>query len=332
LNELRFEADSSSVGWALSPADGPFGSARANYSYISAPGAVICDGIVISSRSTVPLTLKVYASDGFTTADGLFDLAPAASLASGAATWISFGQPLEGAVTVGDDWIDTDQASDGASSVEVSLPPGGSQTVPFRWVIPADVSPGDHAAGIVTSIANEGGFGSVEVDRRLALRAYFTLGGEFSPEIVISDLRVSAQGSSNPFKSGQLTLSYNLVNSGNARLVPTERIEVSGPGGVGRREVGRQTLPEVLPGSHLERHLTIKGVAPLFRTRIDVQVDALVVAVGAEGAATAAQQTVTVWTVPWSWLGIVVLAVLGAVGATFWLRRRHNPTGTGTES
>jgi hypothetical protein len=292
------------VGWALAPANGPLGNNRANYTYMTAAGSVIEDAIVIESRSSAALRLKVYAADGYTTPDGLLDLKPAAEEPKDAGAWVSF---------------------DGASSVEIDLAPSTSVTVPLRWEIPTGAVPGDYAGGIVTSLVEEAGAATVQVDRRLALRAYLNLSGKLTPGLTVSDLRVKAQGGS-PFASGRLRVAYTLTNSGNARLVPTEQIAVSGPFGLGGREGGEdQVLPELLPGSYLSREVTVAGVFPLFRTKTEVTVSGLAVGLGAEGVTAQASRESTIWTVPWLWLGLFVLAVAAAVAVG--LRRRFDRGG-----
>ncbi|MDR2254341.1 MAG: DUF916 domain-containing protein [Bifidobacteriaceae bacterium] len=315
-------APGGAVGWALAPADGDYGGHRPNYSYnMSAPGEVV-DGIVLESRADTTLTLKVYAADGYTTADGLLDLRTAAETPEDAGGWIVFGAPdASGASGVLDE--SGESASPGESSaggaaaldmaaVLVELPPGGSVTVPFAVRTPADATPGDHAAGIVTSLVEESGAAAVQVDRRLALRMYINVAGELTPRLTVGDLRIKAETSANPFASGRVKVSYTLTNTGNARVVPTEVVRVTGPAGIVYSAGEATVLPEVLPGSHLAREVTVLGVFALFTTTVEVEVNGLAVGVGAEGAAAAAQGTATVWMTPW--LALAVLAVL-AVGA-----------------
>ncbi|MDR1186455.1 MAG: hypothetical protein LBK95_03185, partial [Bifidobacteriaceae bacterium] len=297
---------------------GPLGDNRPHYNYLTAPGTSIEDGIVIESRSAESLRLRVYAADAHTTPDGLLDLAPAAEPTRDAGAWVAFGQPF----------VPGGEASGVAASesaVELTLDPGTSVTVPLVWNIPADAGPGDHAAGIVTSLVEDRAAASVQVDRRLALRAYLALGGDIAPGLTISDLRVRAAGSANPFTSGRLTVAYTLSNTGSARLVPTERIAVRGPFGWGGRDgADGAVLPEILPGSHLSREVTVAGVFPLVRTTTEVMVDAVAVGLGAEGATASGRGGSTIWTVPWLWLG--VLAVLSG-GAVAWPRVRAKRAG-----
>ncbi|MDR3359877.1 MAG: hypothetical protein LBO20_04365 [Bifidobacteriaceae bacterium] len=339
-------AGAGSVGWALAPADGDFGANRANYTYAVAAGTTFADGIVIESRSDAALRLKVYAADGYTTPDGLMDLRAAAEAPEDAGAWVKFGAQVAGRVAApeagaslggvtdsGDGGAGAGQAgggetaadaaeSAGQPSIEVSLEPGGAVTVPFTVAVPADARPGDHAAGIVTSVLDSPGSASVQVDRRLALRAHINVAGELASDLTISALRVKAHPSANPFASGDLTVSYILTNTGNVRLVPTEEISAVGPGGSGRSEGDPQTLPEVLPGSHLSREVTVRGVFPLFRTTVDVEVGGLAVGLGGEGQAASDRAHLTIWTVPWVWLGLVLILAGAGFGVPWWRGRR----------
>ncbi|MDR0504256.1 MAG: DUF916 domain-containing protein [Bifidobacteriaceae bacterium] len=314
--------DSPTVGWALSPANGPLGNDRPNYNYLTAPGAVITDGVVIQSRSSKPLTLRVYAADAYTTADGLLDLQPAASPAEDAGAWVSFGNPATvdtaaSTVSPPSDWL-------GQTDVTITLEPSTAVTVPLRWTVPSDATAGDHSAGIVTSLVESAeSSAAVQVDRRLALRAYLNVDGQATAGITISNLQVQAEQPTNPLRSGTLKVTYSLHNSGSLRLVPTEYLETSGPAGLGKQVVAAdQVLPEILPGSTLVRTANVSGVIPLFRTTVKVSVSALAIGLGAEGESVSTAGSLTIWTVPWLWTGLLVLLVAAAVVWPFWRTRR----------
>ncbi|MDR2379821.1 MAG: hypothetical protein LBE08_01370 [Bifidobacteriaceae bacterium] len=288
-----------SATWALATADGDLGTGRADYSYPVVAGEVVADGIVLQSQSDATLKLKVYAADAYTTADGLAALRPAAEKRTDAGGWIAFGEPSGGAVD--------------AASVQVQLEPGASVSVPFEVRVPENASPGDHAAGIVTSVLDESGAVSAQDSHRLALQVYVAVAGELKPELKVSELRISAQASANPFSSGQITVAYTLTNSGNVRLVPTEQVRLAGPAGIGGSEGAANTLPEILPGSYVTRQVTVAGIFPLFRTIAEVEVSGV-----AAGASTelpvVARERVTIWTIPWLWLGLALILIAVAIG------------------
>jgi len=292
------------VTWSLKPANGDFGTGRANFSYLVEPGGVIQDAMVVTNQSAVlAIDLKVYAADAMNTLDGQIDLAPAGATAEDVGAWVSLSDPelVEGLI---------------------HLEPAQAVTVNFTISVPAEAAPGDHAGGLVTSLVRETTDATLGVDSRLALRAYVTVTGQLTPGLAVADLDLQTKAALNPFGWGQAVLSYTLVNTGNARLVPTEVVTVKGPFGLAARAES-QTLEEVLPGGRVQREVVVDGVMQLFRASVTVQVDALAVGLGAEGQPAAAGGQASGWLVPWVWLAVVVALLVGTV----WAGRRHGLRG-----
>src|SRR5690606_22147367 len=105
---------------------------------------------------------------------------------------------------------------------------------------------------------------------------------------------------------------YTLTNTGNARIVAAESVAVTGPFGWARTTSGTDELPELLPGSSLEREVEVSGVRPLGRA--DAAVDVAATAVGIGGGATAsADGAAQTWAVPWAALVLLVLVLLAAL-------------------
>jgi hypothetical protein len=303
----------STPDWSLAPADGDLGSARTEFAYSLAAGAETADGVVVESTAEEPLRLKIHAADAHTTSKGLFDLSPATEERKDAGGWIAFGSPD----------VDADPESSTAGSVLIVIEPGASVTVPFMVRIPKDAAPGDHAAGIVASAIDEAG--KPEDGQTAALPARVAVAGELAPSLEITDLRLIAAPSADPFRSGDLTITYTLVNTGNARLTPAETLDVSGPGGAGRRAGEPVALPEILPGSHLDREVTVPGVFPLFKITVQVRVSGVSSGDEAEGITAATDGEASVWSVPLLWIGVflVLLAVAVTLPPALWRRRRR---------
>jgi hypothetical protein len=301
---VRAATSADDLTWALAPGDGPgpadtavgpTGDDRANYAYAVDPGDEVDDSLVVTNRSGVPLDLAVYAADAETTRDGDLGLLPADVPATGLGTWIDLDVPEGGLV----------------------LDPGESADVPFTLAVPADAPPGDHAGGVVTSLEQTTDDGALAVDRRLALRVHARVSGALSPALEIRDVTVESSTGLNPLAPASTTVTYTLINTGDARIVPTERVTVAGPGGSAPAEVTGE-LAELLPGAEVERTVVVPGVRPLFRLAADVRVDGAVVGIGG-GGATSAAGAGTGWSVPWAALVLVVL-VVGAV--VVWFVRR----------
>lgn len=132
------------ASWGIRPADAAHGVARDNFRATATPGAVIEDALVVTNRGAEALDLRVLASDGELTADGLVELAPADEAPAGFATWVVLGVE------------------------RLELGPGESTRVPFTIRVPTDAAPGPVAGAVVTSSLAESAEPGVAVDRRLA--------------------------------------------------------------------------------------------------------------------------------------------------------------------
>ncbi|MDR1428141.1 MAG: DUF916 domain-containing protein [Bifidobacteriaceae bacterium] len=284
------EGDSLTWGLAPAPGDGP---ERANYAYTLDPGQSVGDGIVVTNRSSRAIDLDVYARDALTTADGNLDLQPAAEQPTGLGTWIAF------------------------ETSTIHLEPGESTTVAFTVAVPPEVGPGDYGGGIVTSVVADAATGAVTVDRRLALRAFVRVNGELSPALEVREATVAAPSGINPFATTAAKTRIAIANTGNARLVPTVNVEVTGPFGwlaaAGPTWVGE----EILPGSVIVQEIEVPGVRALGRVNARIAITAAAVGVGGTGLTAQATGRAAAWAIPWS-----LLAVIAAVGpCAWWLAR-----------
>jgi hypothetical protein len=277
------------VTWSLAPADGPLGTGRANFAYEVAPGDVVHDAVVVTNLTDAELPLDAYATDAFTTPAGHLDLLPADAPAAGLGNWLTLDVP-------GDD---------------VVVGPRASLTVPFTIAVPADASPGDHAAGVVTSYLSAATGATVARDNRLALRVHARVAGELVPGLRVDDVRVRYQGTANPAGSGRAVVTYTVTNTGNVRVLPVASVGVAGPGGVGARDVVTE-LPEVLAGSTVEAAVEVPGVLPAFVLTATVAVTGETVGIGG-GDLAADRAAASVAAVPWSALALLLVVVAGAV-------------------
>ncbi|MFF2622542.1 DUF916 domain-containing protein [Oerskovia jenensis] len=281
------------VTWGVRPADTVHGTERPNYAYALEPGASLDDGIIVSNYTQGPLTFRVYAADGFMTEAGELDLLPAGEESSALGAWVSF------------------------AGEEVTVEGGDSVVVPFTLTVPADATPGDYAAGVVSSLLVENAEG-VSVDRRLGSRMHLRVAGDLVPAVVLDDVSVTYDGTLNPFAAGDATVTFTVTNDGNTRLAPGQSVRVAGPWGVGAQSAPRVELPELLPGTSVTRTVTVDGVWPLGRLSASVAVSAEVVtAIGAADAqapaVAPATATASTLAVPWAALALVVLLVAAVV-------------------
>ncbi|MDP9792677.1 hypothetical protein J2S43_001189 [Catenuloplanes nepalensis] len=284
------------ITWSVAPS-GPAGpDGRPALDYKLDPGATLTDHVVVANHSRQTLTLRLYASDALTTAEGGFDLLPADRAPVDAGAWIVPER-------------DT-----------IVLPSTSRVVVPVTVAVPANATPGDHVGGIVASLTarTTGPDGSeVSVDHRVGTRVHLRVTGALRPELSVRAPRITRHTSWNPLRLPTLTAAYTVANTGNVRLAGAPSIRTPG------KAFDLPDLPQILPGREMRATATTGGVWPLFRVPVELAVQP----VPMDGQpldpapATAVART-TVWLVPWSQLAALG-ALLPLVAAGLLLRRRR---------
>ncbi|BBA97037.1 hypothetical protein RVR_2596 [Actinacidiphila reveromycinica] len=289
--------------WSVAPADNRIGVGRPHFTYTLPQGTRVTDAITVANRGDAPITLRIYASDAFTTASGALDLLPAGEEPTDVGAWTV---PRAGTVT---------------------LAPQQQRTVPFTVTVPSDAAPGDHTGGLVTSLVTKDGAGKVGLDRRLGARIYLRVPGVLTPALKVSALHTGYDGTANPVGSGSARITYTVTNSGNVRVTAGQKVRVRALFGALTGTTALPALPELLPGDSLTRTAVVHGVPPAGPLRVTVSLDPK--PVGADGAAgqqpatapVAASASDTLWAWPWAaLLAAAVLALLVYAGVL--LRRR----------
>jgi hypothetical protein len=288
-------ADTSAIAWSVATVDGENGSDRPNFTYADDPGGVQRDALRVTNTGTSPLELALYAADAYTTPTGNIDLNTLDAPSTGAGTWIAL------------------------ESDTLSLRPGESADVAFRIEIPTDAVPGDHSAGIVTSLRSHGS-GALSVDRRLATRVSVRVSGELSPAVAVEGLTAAYEGSWNPFAAGTLRIDYRLANTGNTRVTAVDQVHSGGPFGMFARPAASAELPEVLPGSTVEVHHEFE-TTPWGLLTGTVTVQPLAVGLGAQPVAVVVLPYEAV-AVPWALLAVLILVAAIVVAVVVRARRR----------
>lgn len=294
---LPAAASDDTTGWSVETADNDNGVGRGNFTYDVQPGTVIDDTMVVVNTGTQPLPLSVYAADAFTTSSGEIDVLVDGTPSQGAGTWIAIGTPT------------------------IELLPGQQADIAFTISVPADARPGDHAAGIVSSLVSTDASQSLSVDRRLGTRVNLRVAGALDPAAEIVDVTSEYSPSWNPFGAGTLTVSYALENVGNTRVTGLELLSPSGPFGLFGADVATAQLGEIIPGSVIEvtRELPVMSLGWIGGTLV---VTPEGVGLGA-GSVEPVGVELGVVAVPWS-LYALILVVLGLVAAGLLaIRRRH---------
>lgn len=223
--------------WSIGPTAAD-GAVRPNFDYALDPGAVLEDSLTVRNDGAIELALEVYPADAFTTREGGIDVLTAGTASEDAGTWIAL------------------------ATASVTLAPGEEEAIPFTVTVPADAQPGDHPAGIVSSLRIEDPDAQVQVDRRLGTRMQIRVAGDLVPAVELTEPVVAFSGAWNPFAVGFVTVDYSFRNTGNTRVTAVADTAVAGPLGVAGASAQRQ-LPEVLPGSAIDVREELDGVGAL---------------------------------------------------------------------
>lgn len=290
------------VTWSVKPADTAQGRDRPNYAYDLAPGGTVGDALYVANRSPQPITLSVYAADGFLTEDGSLDILAGGVASTDLGSWISIESP------------------------ELTLDSGASAEVPFTVTVPADASPGDYAAGVVASMRVTAENGTI-TERRLGSRVHLRVQGDLAPALTVGDVVVDYHGTASPVESGSATVTYSLTNTGNTRLDPNVEVALGGPFGWARVSAA-DDAPELLPGSTLQRTVEVAGVVPMVLLAADVTATSQVVSrtlAGAEPSALdplVSEASASTAAVPWTALAILLVLALFVAWRIVAARRR----------
>ncbi|RWR21006.1 DUF916 domain-containing protein [Microbacterium enclense] len=275
--------------------DGPI---RTRFDYQVGPGQTLEDGYIVSNRGTAAQTFTVFATDAFNTDEGAFSLLDTGVAPTDAGAWVNFS---------------------GESSVQVTLQPGESTTIPFTMRVPDDATPGDHAGGLVASVQSPDG--QVIVDRRLGTRLYVRVPGDLQPNLSIAGISASYTPSFNPF-AGETTITYTVRNAGNVALSGDLKSEVRGLFGIGLATPVEEELSEMLPGSTRTITTTVSGVGQWLYLNPAVTVYPQVDETAPNpGPLLSVTRDTVVFAVPWLLLGLIVLGLLIWGGIRFSRRR-----------
>jgi hypothetical protein len=268
-------------------------------------GATTQDSVTVTNKTDKPATFNLYVADAYNTTEGGFALKPRHEPKTDMATWVN--------LPVAAFTLDAQHKVD----------------IPFLITVPANATPGDHAAGIVaenttpTSAPSNTGAVGVDVMNAVGVRLYGRVPGTLNPSLSITNVSVRPANSLGSMFGApeKMTLQYTVVNTGNTRLTSTATAKVHpvlGPS----KTLGAHKLPELLPKGSATVKETVTGVLPLGRIAADITADA-------PGAH--AQASATGWAVPW-----LLLLVVAGIGLIWYLRRRRGralppePVGGGT--
>ncbi|TBN58293.1 hypothetical protein EYE40_13315 [Glaciihabitans arcticus] len=281
-------AGEASVTWSVAPAtaDGPDG--RAWVEQKIAPGDSVTEHLAVRNLGKTATTFALSAADGYFTKTGRFNMLQADQQSVAAGTWIS----------VVDD---------------VLIEPGATAVIPFTISVPANATPGDHAAGVAASITSSGTTedgAQIGVNSRVGFRVMTQVTGDLAPALTVTDLDADYSPSWNLFSPGTVDVSYAAQNTGNTQLTFGESVDgVSTPRG------------DLFPGD--SRTVATEPIRtwPLGPITMEVAVESTVPSDGSLAVAPVTR-SVVVWAIPW--LHLAVLLGVAIVITMLVLGRRRN--------
>ena len=278
--------------WSVFPTTAP-GSllARPYFQPLLTPGVPVQDSVTITNKTPdQTLNFDLYAADAFNTRDG------------GYASRRQTDPKREMGA-----WIDLPTAN-------ITLGPQQAVDIPFTISPPLDATPGDHAGSIValntTPTVTESGSVSTRAIHAVGTRVYGRVAGPLTPRLEVTELQVNSQTGVGGLLGGSVDadVEYRVVNTGNVRLTPTAKLDVSPMIG-GATNLKALRVPELLPRGSAVLHQRVSGVVPVGRLTARVNVTS------AEAKATASSST---WVVPW-----LLIAIIAALALALWYRRRR---------
>jgi hypothetical protein len=277
------------------------------------PGSVIYDSVAVVNQSNAPLDLALYSADAQNASDGTIGLPDRTVKPTAAGSWITVGAST---VTV------PPQSTKGI----------GYTVVPITIAIPADAEPGDHVAGVVTSLTARGTAkggdqsATVNLEQRVGLRIYVTVAGPVKSGLVITNVKATYHQADllGLAGAGSATVTYTLSNTGNVRLGVHPSVRGSGQFGLLARSAAGSSIDDLLPGSSVEQTVTMPNVWPLVLESVRVSATAVAATNRDDPGIGTVTRTGHTWAVPWAWLAIVLIVV----GVWLLLRRRRRRPGS----
>lgn len=290
--------DDSQVRWSVVPADASGPDGRRAVELELDPGDTVQDHFAVRNIGETEAVFRLTAADGFYTPSGRFDILAADRESTDAGTWISLPET-------------------------VTVPGGATVVVPFSIAVPEHVEPGDHAAGITASVLStqraEDGT-SVGVESRIGFRVLTRVAGEIVPDASLASVVGDYTTSWNPLRPGEATVTFDVVNEGNTRLLAEGAVTVGGQ--TVAFPADGEPAQELLPGDTRAITVVVDDVWPLFAVPVSVTLTPTVLTLSDTSETLApVQADVVMWAVPWPQL-LVLAGVALIVWAILWGRVR----------
>ncbi|WP_062345095.1 WxL protein peptidoglycan domain-containing protein [Herbidospora yilanensis] len=277
--------------WSVQPASAAGPDGRRWIELSLDPGQTVTEHLAVRNFSDGEAVFALKAADGYLTDKGRFNMLQSDQTSKDGGTWIDVQK-------------------------EIRVGANATTVVPFTITVPEDAAPGDHPAGIAATVTSASG--TVAVESRVGFRVMMRATGAIRAEVAVTGLSATYEQPWNPFSSGVVTVKYTATNKGNVAAGGAGAVAVSDLTGLAQRD-GRADVAEIFPGDSRTVETRIGGVWALGPMSANVTVTPSV-----EGGSPMSAD-VTLWTVPWPQLALVVLvvALFFAYRAITRRRRRH---------
>jgi hypothetical protein len=298
----------SRVTFGIEPATAHHADTRPHFDYGVTPGASLSDHVAVLNYSAKPLSLQVYATDAINTSNGGFGLLTAGTKPVGAGAWVTVPKRF---------------ATVRVPAQTAKAP--GEVIVPFTLKVPDNATPGDHVGGLLASLRTVGKNTSgqtVVLNQRVGTRLFIRVAGTLAPKLTLTDLRATYHGTLNPVGRGNVTVTYQVNNTGNVELALSQGVTISGLLGA-TSHVGVASVPLLLPGQSLHETAHVSGVWPQLLVRAKVTAQPLAAAGDSDPRLVSVTASTRIWALPWP-LIVLILILLVAARLAQLARRRRN--------
>ena len=301
------------VTWSVFPATakGPDQN-RQLFDYgVVKPGASIIDHVEIVNRSKQAAAFSLYAADAIgTTPQGALLLEPASAKPIDIGAWATFPGHVAQLSTV--------------------IPAHTAVIEQFTLAVPRLATPGDHTGGLVAAVSvprkTKNGLGVLET-YRIAIPMEFRVPGALHAAVQVQSISTGFSVPLNPFGTGSATISYSVANTGNVRQNVTQAVTVTGPFGQ-KSTIRPPKLPLILPGDSIRVTAAVPGLYPAgpMTAHVTVTPGWPPRTIALPRTAPVANNTASLFAIPWSLIGLILLLAaigFGVAAMLRWRRRMH---------
>jgi hypothetical protein len=297
------------VTWSILPATaaGPDRSRNLfDYGTVK-PGSTIVDRVEIANDSAQSAAFSIYGTDatGTSASDALL-LLPPQKKPTDIGAWVHF--------------------PGNAPQLSTIIPARKAIIETFSVVVPTQATPGDHTGGLAAAVSithqNASGVGVTE-NYRIAVPLELRVTGPLHAGLQVQSISTGFSDPLNPFADGSATISYSVKNTGNVRLTGTQVVAVSAL--FGQATVKPPQLPTILPGDSIRVTAHVPGLFPAgpMTAKISVTPGWPPRTQPLKTNALLAAGNASLFAMPWSLLGLILLLVAIGVGIWFFLRWRR---------